>query len=255
MGSNPVGGIKRFVAKAADLFLLSLEISTTISPSKRSFTIFVNGRSPHRLSKRMNTTKEKILSVALKLFSQNGFAAVSTSDIASELSLTKGALYKHFKNKRDIFRAILKKMEEDDAQSASLFSMPEKSIQADPEAYDKASVKAFFDFTRNRFAYWTGNDFAVKFRRMLVHERFADKTSGKQFQQYLCAGPFGYTRDIFQSLGFKHPDKLALDFFAPIFFLYSLSDHSKQKDKIQELFDLHLQEMEKKINGQMHYPK
>lgn len=203
----------------------------------------------------MNTTKEKILFAALKLFSHKGFTAVSTSDIAGELSLTKGALYKHFKNKRDIFRAILKKMEEDDAQSASLFSLPEKTRQADPEAYGQASAKALFEFTRNRFAYWTENDFAVKFRRMLSHERFTDKISGKLFQQYLCEGPFRYTRDIFQSLGFEQPDKLAMDFFAPLFFLYSLSDNSKQKVEIQKLFNLHLQEMEKKINGQMHHPK
>ncbi len=203
----------------------------------------------------MNTTKAKILSTALKLFSQKGFAAVSTSDIAGELSLTKGALYKHFKSKKDIFLAILKKMEEEDAQSASDFSLPEKSLQADPEAYVAASLKAFLDFTRNRFAYWTQNDFAVKFRRMLTHEQFNDKVSEKLFQQYLCEGPFHYTRDIFQSLGLEQAETLALECFAPVFFLYSLSDQTKKYDTIWELFNLHLQEMEKKINGQIHHPK
>ena len=50
----------------------------------------------------MSDTKEKILITALRLFSSDGLEAVSVSDIAGELGITKGALYKHYKNKRDI---------------------------------------------------------------------------------------------------------------------------------------------------------
>lgn len=51
-------------------------------------------------------TKEKILVAALRLFAVNGYEAVSVSQIAGELGITKGALYKHYKNKRDIFNCI-----------------------------------------------------------------------------------------------------------------------------------------------------
>lgn len=54
-------------------------------------------------------TKERILDTALRLFARSGFEAVSVSEIATELSITKGALYKHYKNKRDIFDSIVKK--------------------------------------------------------------------------------------------------------------------------------------------------
>ena len=40
-------------------------------------------------------TKENILIVALRLFAKDGYEAVSVSRIASELGMTKGALYKH----------------------------------------------------------------------------------------------------------------------------------------------------------------
>ena len=33
----------------------------------------------------------------------DGYEAVCVSTIAGELGMTKGALYKHYKNKRDIF--------------------------------------------------------------------------------------------------------------------------------------------------------
>ena len=54
----------------------------------------------------MTNTKEKILVAALRLFAVNGYEAVSVSQIAGELGITKGALYKHYKNKRDIFNCI-----------------------------------------------------------------------------------------------------------------------------------------------------
>ena len=54
----------------------------------------------------MSKTKEKILLTALRLFAQDGYEAVSMSKIAGELGITKGALYKHYKNKRDIFDTI-----------------------------------------------------------------------------------------------------------------------------------------------------
>ena len=50
--------------------------------------------------------KKKILVAALRLFAVNGYEAVSVSQIAGELGMTKGALYKHYKNKRDIFNCI-----------------------------------------------------------------------------------------------------------------------------------------------------
>lgn len=51
---------------------------------------------------RMGDTKEKILMTALQLFARDGYEAVSVRNIAEELDITKGALYRHYKNKRDI---------------------------------------------------------------------------------------------------------------------------------------------------------
>ncbi|WP_337425532.1 helix-turn-helix domain-containing protein [Gallintestinimicrobium sp.] len=55
------------------------------------------------------TTKEDILIVALHLFARDGYEAVSVSQIAGELGMTKGALYRHYESKRvrEIFLNIL----------------------------------------------------------------------------------------------------------------------------------------------------
>ena len=54
-------------------------------------------------------TKENILMAALHLFARDGYEAVSVSTIAGELGMTKGALYKHYKSKREIFDAVYEK--------------------------------------------------------------------------------------------------------------------------------------------------
>ena len=67
----------------------------------------------------MRNRKEEILTVALHLFARDGYEAVSVSKIAGELDMTKGALYRHYKSKRDIFDCILNRMEQQDDEQAS----------------------------------------------------------------------------------------------------------------------------------------
>ena len=72
----------------------------------------------------MGDTKEAILTTALQLFAGNGYEAVSVSQIAGELDMTKGALYRHYKSKRDIFDCIVQRMEQQDGEQATEYDMP-----------------------------------------------------------------------------------------------------------------------------------
>ena len=53
-------------------------------------------------------TRQLILDVALRLFSQQGVSSTSTSlaTIAKAAGVTRGAIYWHFKNKSDLFNEI-----------------------------------------------------------------------------------------------------------------------------------------------------
>lgn len=73
----------------------------------------------------MGSTKEEIMTVALHLFAKNGYEAVSVSQIAGVLGMTKGALYRHYENKRDIFLHIVKRMEQQDSEQARQNEVPE----------------------------------------------------------------------------------------------------------------------------------
>ena len=59
------------------------------------------------MAKRGNDTKFRILQEALNLFSKEGFNAVSIRTIADSVGIGNSALYKHFKNKREIFDSIV----------------------------------------------------------------------------------------------------------------------------------------------------
>ena len=54
----------------------------------------------------MLLTKESILKAAFSCFYQNGFDKTSLTAIADEAGVTRGAIYWHFEDKKDLFRAV-----------------------------------------------------------------------------------------------------------------------------------------------------
>ncbi len=62
--------------------------------------------------------KEKILEAALELFSNDGYAATSTSRIAKNAGVSEGLIFRHFTNKKGLMDALLK---EADGRLGELF--------------------------------------------------------------------------------------------------------------------------------------
>lgn len=57
----------------------------------------------------MNDTRDFIIDESYKLFLTQSYEAVSISTISDAIGLTKGALYHHFTNKEDLFKAVIDK--------------------------------------------------------------------------------------------------------------------------------------------------
>lgn len=57
----------------------------------------------------MNDTREYIIDQAYGLFLSRSYEAVSISEISKAIGFTKGALYHHFTNKEDLFKAVIDK--------------------------------------------------------------------------------------------------------------------------------------------------
>lgn len=56
-------------------------------------------------------TRRDLLAHARKLFAQKGYAEASTDEVVRRAKVTKGALYHHFSNKLDLYRAVVEDMQ------------------------------------------------------------------------------------------------------------------------------------------------
>jgi len=198
----------------------------------------------------MGDTKERILLTALRLFAQEGYEAVSVSDIAGALGMTKGALYKHYKNKRDIFESIVARMERRDAEQADANGVPAGTAAEMEDTYRRAEIDHIVAFGKAMFRYWTEDDFASQFRKMLTLEQFRSAEMSALYQQYLASGPLGYLTDLFAALGLPEPRRAAAGFYAPMFLLYSVSDASEDKAAVRSLADDLLDRAREQLRGE-----
>ena len=185
----------------------------------------------------MGNRKEEILIVALHLFARDGYEAVSVSQIAGELDMTKGALYRHYKSKRDIFDCIVQRMEQQDSEQARQNEVPEESIEKVPEEYQNVSVEDFVGYSKSMFEYWTEDDFASSFRKILTLEQFRNEEMQNLYQQYLVFGPAEYVKDLFKNMEIKHPEEEAVKFYANMFFYYNVYDGAADKAKAKCQFE------------------
>ena len=185
----------------------------------------------------MGNRKEEILIAALHLFARDGYEAVSVSQIAGELDMTKGALYRHYQSKRDIFDSIVMRMEQQDGEQASEYDMPEEDKEKIPEKCENVSLDNFVEYSKSMFEYWTVDDFASSFRKMLTLEQFKNEEMQKLYQQYLVSGPAEYVKDLFKNMKIKNPEEKAVKFCANMFFYYSVYDGASDKAKVKCQFE------------------
>ena len=88
-------------------------------------------------SDRGESTREALLAAARTLFGEVGFAATSLDDIVAAAGVTKGALYYHFSDKEDLFRAVAESVKREvNARLSNLF------LDSEPfEALEKGCIE------------------------------------------------------------------------------------------------------------------
>ena len=309
----------------------------------------------------MSEMKEKILRTALRLFAQEGYEAVSISRIAGALGLSKGALYRHYRDKRDVLDSIVREMERRDAEGAQEYALPgaeeteamaarrteengAQETRAEGQAAGNTSgaqeeepsegmgasavlsgglpggaefaaardgepsggaefsgaqeeepsggvefsgareeepsggeecpgareeepsggaefsdardgepsggtespavtPRQLTEYARRMVRYWTRDEFAADFRRMLTLEQYRDPEMARMLRQYLTIGPMEYTALLLENMGVSHARERAAALCGGMYMLICAGDGAEDASECIALADAHLERM------------
>jgi AcrR family transcriptional regulator len=94
-----------------------------------------------RKAEQSDATRSALLAVARELFTERGYAATPTTEIADRAGVTRGALYHHFAAKDDLFRAVFEQLEAEIAEHVARQAL----AGADPIDQLRLGCRAFLD--------------------------------------------------------------------------------------------------------------
>ncbi len=104
---------------------------------------------PERRSRREqagDATRAALVDASRALFASRGYADVSIDDITEATAVTRGALYHHFEDKRDLFQAVVEAVERDLTEEvrrkAREAADPWKALESACDAYLDACLAA-----------------------------------------------------------------------------------------------------------------
>ena len=167
------------------------------------------------MSKPVKPTKERILDVSLKLFSEKGYKPTSVRDIAKEVGITQSGLYNHFKGKEAILETLVTNLME----SAIVKLFDKKSIEELAES-GKTILRSIAT-TFKLISFDKKNEALFK---LLMQELYKNRAIREIYSEHFYQANIKKLSSIFfimmQNETIKHNDPLFLahEFFAPLFF-------------------------------------
>ena len=102
----------------------------------------MNVKSKH--AARSEATRAKLVAAARPLFAQRGYSGVGTEEIVRAAGVTRGALYHQFRDKEDLFAAVVEQLQQEMAQrtgAAAMAAVP--GDDPDPLAELRAGSEAW----------------------------------------------------------------------------------------------------------------
>jgi AcrR family transcriptional regulator len=93
----------------------------------------------------MTEKQEKILHAALELFARDGFSSTSTSKVATYAGVSEGLIFRHFKNKEGLLKAILQEGEE---KARTLFA--DIVLESDPKEVIRKTIDMVLHISTSR---------------------------------------------------------------------------------------------------------
>lgn len=183
------------------------------------------------------TTKERIIEEALSLFSTKGYDGTSIKNIADRVGIKDSSLYKHFRSKKEIFDTIVTEMSVRMERMSKEFGLPdEKNLEEAADLYGQFTPEMLAELSRKIFLYYLKDEFAARFRRMLVIEQYCSRDIYGIYRQIFMDAAITYQAALFGEMTRQgvfreaNPEIMAVNFYAPIFFLLNKYDQEPDKE-------------------------
>ncbi|MDK2943235.1 MAG: TetR/AcrR family transcriptional regulator, biofilm operon repressor [Acetobacterium sp.] len=196
------------------------------------------------------TTKEKIVDEALSLFSIYGFKATTVKAIADAVGIKDSSLYKHFSSKKEIFDTIVEEMREKMAQMSVEIGLPdENDLFKAASKYGNMSLEQLQTFSRMIFLFYLKDDFISRFWRLANMEQYSDPEIYEIYRNIFMEESIAYQTKLFNemirqgSFSAHNPEAMAMNFYAPIFFLLSkYNGRPEAEEEALEILDSQVEE-------------
>lgn len=189
-----------------------------------------------------NETKTRILTEALRLFSEKGYSATSVQEIAAAVGIKAPSLYNHFESKQKIFDAIVDMMKERFAAASDGENVPSGTVAQQVSEYGNGGIELLKASAHYLFHYYLTDVFSSQFRKMLAIEKYNNPEADSIFTQIYVDAPIGYQAVIFSEMikqGYMinaDPEVMAFHFFSPVAVL--LDKYSTVPEKAEEAYSV-----------------
>ena len=181
------------------------------------------------------TTKEKILSEAMELFSIHGFEGVSMRDIAAAVGIRESSIYKHYAGKKAILDAIVTRAMEEIDRLLINFNVPDSKQDVSVRRYVDMNFEDIAELGLKMLSAQMDNDIIRKFHQIVTIEQYRNEELRKLYVEVFMERQLLYNEKVFEYLLQKgvlkgdSPKIMALEFFAPFFLLQYRYGEDREK--------------------------
>ena len=171
-------------------------------------------------------TKERILMVALDMFSKKGYEGTNIRELAAALGLVKSGIYKHYESKEAIWNALLDRM-------IAYYGERFGSAEHLPPVPD--SLEDFVSTTMRMVNLTIHDEQIVKTRKVLTLEQYRDERALDLATKHFLTGLTEMFTHILAGMMDKgllkrdDPAMLAFAYTAPVSSLIHLCDREPEK--------------------------
>ena len=189
-------------------------------------------------------TRERIVDEALTLFSIRGFKGTSVKNIADAVGIKDSSIYKHYKSKQEIFDAIVEQMRKRMAEMSVALGIPQDVDESSvASVYGSLSLPELREMSRKVFLFYLKDEFVSRFWRLAQIEQYQNTEIYEIYRSIFFEQSIQYQTELFAEMirqgSFKKadPEVVAVNFYAPIYFLLCKYQGQGEEEKALDMLD------------------